>query len=141
LKPDDRERPMTKTRTTLIILAVFGLGLASRAVPAAANDKDFRVIQRAVNQSAAPAVERGGEVKWLKVLIQDSDSRDARVKLTLPVALIEVLLACGDSRHFKVDDGDCEIDLKAVWAALKKAGPLALVEIEEDGAVIKVWLE
>jgi hypothetical protein len=134
---------MRKTRTTLIILAVVGLGLAMGPALAATKDKDFRVIQRAVNRDRTPAqaAEARGEAKWLKVLIQDSRSSEARVKLTLPIALIEVLLSCSDSRHFKVDEGDCEIDLKAVWAALKKAGPLALVEIEEDGAVIKVWLE
>ncbi|HSA94929.1 MAG TPA: hypothetical protein VLJ16_02675 [Acidobacteriota bacterium] len=133
----------TKTRRALIILATFSLGLVLAVGPASAasKDKDFRIIQRAVNQGSAPAAATRGEVKWFKVLISDNNSREARVKLTLPVALIEVLLACSDSRHFKVDDGDCEIDLKAVWAALKKAGPLALVEIEDDGAIIKVWLE
>jgi len=125
-------------KTIIIILALFCLGiLAAPAV--ASNRNDFKVIQNAVKQ--APAAERGHEVKWFKVLIQDSRESDAKVKLTLPVALIEVLLACTDGKHFKIDDGDCEIDLKAVWAALKKAGPLALVEIEDDGAIIKVWLE
>jgi sugar phosphate isomerase/epimerase len=125
-------------RTTLIILALFVLGaLAAPAI--AANRQDFKVIQNAVKQ--APAAESGREVKWFKVLITDSRSSEAKVKITLPVALIEAVLACTDGKHFKVDDGECDIDLKAVWSALKKAGPLALVEIEDDGAVIKVWLE
>jgi hypothetical protein len=130
---------MNKKPATFVILAVFGLGLSVATASAAANDKDFKIIQRAVNQDKAPAAS--GEVKWLKVVIQDSKSSEAKVKITLPVALIEVVLACGEGKHFKIDDGDCEIDLKAVWAALKKAGPLALVEIEDGGAVIKVWLE
>jgi hypothetical protein len=130
---------MNRKKTTLVILALFGLGLAAMPSPAASNDKDFKVIQRAVKQDSAAAT--GGEVKWFKVLIMDSRSSEARVKITLPVALIEVILACSDGRHYRIDDDDCEIDLKAVWAALKKAGPMALVEIEDDGAVIKVWLE
>ena len=125
-------------RTTIVILALFALG-AIAAPALAANSKDFKVIQNAVKR--APAAEKGQEVAWLKVLIQDTGSSEARVKLTLPIALIEALLACTDGKHFKVDDGDCDIDLKAVWAALKKAGPMALVEIEDEGAVIKVWLE
>ena len=125
-------------RTTIVILALFALG-AIAAPALAANSKDFKVIQNAVKR--APAAEKGQEVAWLKVLIQDTGSSEARVKLTLPIALIEALLACTDGKHFKVDDGDCDIDLKAVWTALKKAGPLALVEIKDDGAVIKVWLE
>ena len=125
-------------RTTIVILALFCLGaLAAPAV--AANRQDFKVIQNAVKQ--APAAESGREVKWFKVLITDSRSSEAKVKITLPVALIEAVLACTDGKHFKVDDGECDIDLKAVWSALKKAGPMALVEIEDDGAIIKVWLE
>jgi len=133
---------MDKKLTGLVILAVFGFGLFATA-PAAANDKDFKVIQRAVKQDPGAERERGGrgEARWLKIVIQDSRSDPAKVKITLPVALIEAVLACADGRRFKVDDGDCEIDLKAVWKALKKAGPLALVEIEDGGAVIKVWLE
>jgi hypothetical protein len=130
---------MNMKRTTLIVLAVLGFGLAAAPAFAAANEDDFKVIQKAVKQSSAS--ETGGEVKWFKVLITDSKSSEAKVKVTLPIALIEAVLACTDGRHFKVDDGDCDIDLKAVFAALKKAGPMALVEIEDDGAVIKVWLE
>ena len=130
---------MNMKRTALIVLAILGFGLAAAPAFAAASEEDFKVIQRAVKQGSAS--DAGGEVKWFKVLITDAKSSEARVKLTLPVALIEAVLACTDGRHFKVDDGHCEIDLKAVWAALKAAGPMALVEIEADGAVIKVWLE
>lgn len=125
-------------KTTLVILAVFCLGIL--AVPAiAANHRDFKVIQKAVKK--APAQEEGREVKWFKVLITDGKTDAAKVKVTLPIALIEAVLNCTDGRHFKVDDGHCDIDLKAIFAELKKAGPMALIEIEDDGAVIKVWLE
>lgn len=125
-------------KISLVILGVFCLGiLAAPAV--AAHPNDFKVIQKAVKQN--PAYEEGREVRWFKVLITDEKSNDAKVKVTLPIALIEILINCTDSRHFKVDDGDCEIDLKAVWAALKQAGPMALIEIRDDGALIKIWLE
>ena len=125
-------------RTAFAIIVV--LAVTVLAAPAlAGNRNDFKVIQNAVKQ--APAAETGREAKWFKVLITDSKSSEAKVKVTLPVALIEAILACTDGRHFNVDDHHCDIDLKAVWAALKQAGPLALVEIEDDGAVIKVWLE
>jgi len=126
-------------KTTLVILGIFCLGiLAAPAVAAAAHD-DFKAIQKAVKKN--PAYEEGREVRWFKVLITDEKSNDAKVKVTLPIALIEVLINCTDSRHFKVDDGDCDIDLKALWTELKKAGPMALIEIREDGALIKIWLE
>ena len=125
-------------KTTLVILAVLGFGLIAAPVTAA-NHNDFKAIQKAVKQN--PDYEPGREAKWLKILITDSRNRDKRVSVTLPLALIELILGCTDSRHFKVDDGDCEIDLKALFADLKKAGPAALIEIRDDGAVIKIWLE
>ena len=131
---------MNKGKTLLAALAVLPLVLtAAIPVPAAANDKDFKIIQRAVNRDQARAAS--GEIKWLKVLITDRGSSGGAFKLTLPVVLVETILACTDGRHFKVDEGDCEIDLKGVWKALKKAGPLALVEIEGDDGTIKIWLE
>ncbi len=119
-----------------VLLAVFVL-----AAPAgAARRDDFRVIQNAVRHS--PAAAKGHEPRWLKVVVQDRHAGRAGLKITLPVALVEVVLGSADSRRFKVDEDRCEIDLQAVWRALKKAGPLALVEIrDDDGALFKIWLE
>jgi hypothetical protein len=120
-------------------LAILAFGFAAAPAFAAANDQDFKVIQKAVRQS--PASDAGGEVRWFKVLITDSRSGEAKIKVTLPIVLIEAVLACTDGKRFHFADRECDIDLKAVFAALKKAGPMALVEIEDDGAVVKVWLE
>jgi len=123
-----------------ISAAIAVLAVTFLAAPVvAAGQNDFQTFQKAVKQN--PAYEEGQEVHWFKVLITDGKSRDAKVKMTLPIALIELILSCDDTRHVKIDEGRCEVDLKALWAALKKAGPMALIEIEEDGAVIKVWLE
>jgi hypothetical protein len=130
-------------KTIIVILALFTLGaLAAPAV--ASNHKDFKIIQAAVKKSPNPEYVEGREVRWFKVLITDSKSSEAKVKLTLPVALIELILSCDDTRHVKINDdkyGRCEIDLKALWAELKKAGPMSIIEIEDEGAVVKVWLE
>lgn len=130
-------------KTTIIILALFVIG-ALAAPAAAANRNDFKIIQAAVKKSPNPEYVAGREVRWFKVLIRDSKSGQAALKLTLPVALIELVLSCEDTRHVKFDDGkrgQCEVDLKALWTELKKAGPMALVEIEDEGAIVKVWLE
>jgi len=130
-------------RTLIVILALFLLGAA--ALPAAAaNRHDFKIIQAAVKKSPNPEYVEGREVRWFKVLITGSKSSDAKVKLTLPVALIELILSCDATRHVRIDNdkyGKCEVDLKALWMELKKAGPMAIVEIEDEGAVVKVWLE
>ena len=91
-------------KTTIVILALFVIGaLAAPAV--AANRNDFKIIQAAVKKSPNPEYVEGREVRWFKVLIQDSKSGHAALKLTLPVALIELILSCDDTRHVKFDDG------------------------------------
>jgi hypothetical protein len=125
-------------RTALVILSVFCLGILA-APAAAANHNDFKAIQKAVKKN--PTYEPGREAKWLKILITDKRDKGERVNITLPLSLVELVLGCTDSRHFKVDDGDCEIDLKAIFKDLKKAGPAALIEIRGEDGLIKVWLE
>jgi hypothetical protein len=130
-------------KTTIVILALFAI-IALAAPAVAANRNDFKIIQSAVKKSPNPEYVEGREVRWFKVLITDSKSSEAKVKLTLPVALIELILSCDDTRHVKINDdkyGRCEVDLKALWTELKKAGPMSIIEIEDEGAVVKIWLE
>lgn len=129
-------------KTALIVLAAFALG--TLAVPAvAAHSKEFKVIQNAVKN--APAAERpkghAREARSLKVLIRDSDGDGAEIRISLPVALVELILAHTGATHYKFDDEHGEVDLKACWKALKRSGPRAMVEIRDDGAVFRIWLE
>ena len=126
-------------KTAIILLAALAIAFIGAPVLRAETANDFKAIQKAVKKN--PAYEEGREAKWLKILITDSRDKEERVSVTLPLALIEAVLKCADSRHFKIDDGNCEIDLKTLFADLKKAGPAALIEIRDDGALIKVWLE
>jgi hypothetical protein len=125
-------------KISLVILGVFCLGILA-APAAAANHNDFKAIQKAVKKN--PAYQEGREAKWLKILITDSRDKEERVSVTLPLALIEVLLNCSKKGPLTIEEGNCEIDLKALFADLKKAGPAALIEIRDDGTLIKIWLE
>jgi hypothetical protein len=129
-------------RTALIVLAAFTLG--ALAVPAAAaHSKEFKVIQNAVKQEPASASERGHrhQARSLRVLIKDDGGEGVEISLSLPIPVIELVLAGSDSPHFKIDDEHGEIDLKACWKALKRAGPRAMVEIRGDGALFRLWLD
>ena len=124
-------------RTALIIAALLAIGLAAPAI--AAPGDDFQSFQKAVKRN--PHYEEGREVRWFKVEIRERHSREAGLKICLPVAIIELVLSCGDTRRVRFDDGDCEVDLRALWKELKKAGPRALIELRDDDALIRVWLE
>lgn len=126
-------------KLALAVLAAVCLGVLAAPVPAAAKDNDFKVIQKAVKRN--PAYQPGREARYLKILIVDLEHREERVSVTLPLALIDLILGCADSRHYRVDGGDCEIDLKALYKDLKNAGPRRLIELRGEDGLIRIWLE
>ena len=62
------------------------------------------------------------------------------VKITLPVSLVELMLNSCPEKKFNVEHGRT-IDVQRIWNDLKAAGPMALVEIEDHGETVKIWLE
>ncbi len=126
-------------KTTIAVLAVLALAFAAGPVLASGHGNDFQAIQKAVKQN--PSYEKGKEVTLFKVLVTNNRTGKEEVRITLPISLVEALINCADGRHMRFHDEGCEVDLKALWADLKKAGPSALIEIKDEDALIKVWLE
>jgi len=126
-------------RTTIGVLAILAVSLAAVPALTAERTDDFQAIQKAVKQN--PAYEPGKEAQWFKVLITDTKTGKDKVRVTLPLSLIELLINCSDDKPMKLNEGKCSVDLKALFAELKKVGPMALIEIMDEGALIKVWLE
>ncbi len=126
-------------KSTIVVLAVLALALVAVPVARADRGDEFQAIQKAVKQN--PAYEPGKEAQWFKVLITDQKTGKDKVRITLPLSLIELLVNCSDDKPMKIDGGKHEVDLKALFAELKKVGPMALIEIVDEDALIKVWLE
>jgi len=126
-------------KTALTALAVLTLVFLATPLLRAQNHSDFQAIQKAVKQN--PAYEEGKDVKWFKVLVTDAKTGKDKVRITLPLALIETFLKCADNKHLKIHDADCDIDFQALFTELKKVGPMALIEITEENEIVKVWLE
>lgn len=118
--------------TIVISFLVVGILLAER------ND-DIQAIKKAVKKN--PAYKAGNEVKWFKVLVTDNRTKKDKVKITLPVALIEFFIKCTDDKHLRINRDECDIDLKELFAELKKLGPMVLIEVHEDEETVKVWFE
>ena len=125
-------------KTAMIILLAFGLGLIPAAAVSAVENDDLQAVRKAVKENPNYS---GDEVRWFKVLIQDTRTKKDVVRVTLPVAVIELVLN-HESRMMKIHD-ECDIDVRALFQELKKAGPMALIEVwdEDDGHLIKVWFE
>jgi hypothetical protein len=126
-------------RTTIAVLAVLAVALVAAPFARAGRTDDFQAIQKAVKQN--PAYEPGKEAQWFKVLITDTKTGKDKVRITLPLSLIELLVSCSDDKPMKLNEGKYDVDLKTLFAELKKVGPMALIEIMDEGALIKVWLE
>ncbi|MCJ7589205.1 MAG: hypothetical protein MUQ00_15080 [Candidatus Aminicenantes bacterium] len=126
-------------KTAFLMTAVFGLALILGTFAVADDRVDFQAIKKAVKDN--PNYEPGKDVKWFKVLVTDTKTNKDKVKITLPLVLVEAFVKCADNKHFKINDGDCDIDFEALLVELKKIGPMALIEIFEDDETVKVWLE
>ncbi len=122
-----------------LVLIVFVLGVFLPNLLLADSKDDIQAIKKAVKKN--PDYKAGEEVKWFKLLITDNKTKKDKVKITLPILLIETLLKCVDEDDLNIDTDDCDINLKELFSELKKLGPAVLIEITEDDETVKIWFE
>jgi hypothetical protein len=128
-------------KVALLILILFVLAVVFSTLLLADGNNDLQKIKKAVKKN--PDYTPGQEVQWFKVLITDNDTGKTKVKITLPIAVVEMVLACAHDDHVKFHDHDCDIDLKKLFTELKKHGPMVFIEINDDdeNVSVKVWFE
>ena len=131
------------------VIAEDDLAVVKRAVQepsTRADEKDAWERDRAARGTVAP----GRELRWFKVRITEKGAKKARVNVNLPIALVRAL---GDDfpidigRHGRYgrrdgwhgDRSEKVIRLGEILATLE-AGQ-ALVEIDDDDATVRVWVE
>ena len=128
---------MKKVASLVLILFVLGVFLPNLLL--ADSKDDIQTIKKAVKKN--PEYKAGEEVKWFKLLVTDNETKKDKIKITLPISLVEILLECVDEEDLDIDGDECEIDLKELLKELKELGPAVLIEITEDGETIKIWFE
>ena len=122
-----------------LVLIVFVLGVFLPKLLLADSKDDIQAIKKAVKKN--PEYKAGEEVKWFKVLVTDNKTKKDKVKITLPISLIETLLKCVDEDDLNIDMDECDINLKELFAELKRLGPTVLIEVIEDDETVKIWFE
>lgn len=120
--------------TTLLLAALMLTGV----LLGAGDRDDYQVIKKAVQDS--PRVEPVKEVKWFKVLVTDTKTGKEKVRVTMPITLVEIFARCAENKQVKMGN-HCSLNLEQLLAELKKAGPLAIIEVNEEDEIVKVWLE
>lgn len=128
---------MRKITPLVVMIFVLGMGIPNFVL--STGEKDIQAIKKAVKKN--PNFRKGEEAKWLKVLITEDETDKVKVKITLPLKLVELFLHAAEDKELRINHDECDIDLKELFAELKKAGPMALIEVYEDGETIKIWLE
>lgn len=149
----------------LVAFLVLGSALAAPLAAGSADD-DLQAVKRAVLASAAapprplpedPAPRReakpeakgeakreargAGEAFWFRVRVVEKASKRARVSINLPLGLVRAL---GDDWPLPAASGcrkrdRCGLSLGEVLRALD--GGQSLVEIEDDEASVRVWVD
>jgi hypothetical protein len=126
-------------RITFFIFALILMGFISAGAAFADCDDDIQAVKKAVKDN--PQYDPGKEAKWFKVLVTDSQTNKDKVKITLPISLVELFMKCTDHKNLRIDREEYDINLKELFAELKKVGPMALIEVYEDDEIVKIWLE
>jgi len=128
---------MKKLAIIVLIVFVFTFLLANLTI--AKNEDDLQAIKKAVKKNLKYDADK--EVKWFKVLVTDNRTKKDKVKITLPISLIEFFIKCSHDKHLKVHRDECDVDLKELFKELKKLGPAVFIEVVEEDATVKVWFE
>jgi len=129
---------MKKTAIVAIVIFLAGLMVS----PQAYAQPGAQEVKKVVKEN--PQFEAGKAAQWFKVLVTNTRTGTDKVKITLPIALVEVLAkyADHDGKHcLKIDREGLDINLSELFAELKKLGPMMFIEVYEEDETVKIWLE
>ncbi len=141
----------------LMAISLLGAALAAPAA-AGSGDDDLQAVKRAVLASNAqpprPLPEDPAQTKesrperrgksdafWFRVRVVEKANKRARVSINLPIGLVRSL---GDDWPIPTSSGcrkrdRCGVTLGEILRALD--GGQSLVEIEDDEASVRVWVD
>ncbi|MDI6845333.1 MAG: hypothetical protein QME28_04265 [Candidatus Saccharicenans sp.] len=123
----------------LITALVLGILFLTVEIFPAVDKDDYQVIKKAVQESGK--AEQVKEVKWFKVLVTDNKTGKEKVRITMPIALVEIFARCAKNKEVRLGRDACMLNIEQLLAELKKVGPLAIIEVYEEDETVKVWLE
>lgn len=91
--------------------------------------------------SAAPTLAASKSVIWMRVEVLDQGGEHSKVKINLPLSLIEVVVDSIDKREFmaEFEEDHPSIDIKKLWGQIRKMDAQEFVTIESDEENVRVW--
>ncbi|HUG52476.1 MAG TPA: hypothetical protein VMR21_02700 [Vicinamibacteria bacterium] len=117
-----------------------------------AEEKDADLVDRAklgllrwdaaaLSGGASAERSRGGEAHWVRLRITEKGSEKAKVAITLPLGLAEMIFkSLPDDVKVELRKGGYEAE--TFWDRLRRLGPSEIISIEgDDGGRIQIWTE
>lgn len=126
-------------KAAILVLVVFALTIILASFLLAEIYDDYQTVKRAVKEN--PNYKPGKEAKWFKLLVTNTETKKDKVRITLPIKVIELFLEHSHQKHMKYSHDECDLDLKEIFLELKELGPQVIIEVFEDGDTVKIWLE
>ena len=117
----------------VVMIVIMGFMLATLPV-FGDSAQDYKVIKKASKD------KKNGDTNFLKLTVYDTKAKKNKIKITLPLTLVEMLSECEEDAKI-LDKTKTDLDLKKILSILKKNGPMTLIEIEEEDQIVKIWLE
>ncbi len=126
-------------KLTFFVFFLFALNLVGGNSAIARSNEDLQAVKKAVKSN--PTYDPGKEAQWFKLTITDNKTKKDKVKIAVPLSLVEVFFKASHGKHFEMAKKECGIDFRELFNELKKIGPMAMIEVYEDDETIKIWLE
>jgi hypothetical protein len=124
---------MKMRKTIPMIVAVLTLILLIVSPIMANSSEDYEAIRKATKSGKDECLT------VFKILVTDKKAKKVKVKLTLPITLVNWI---GDHCHGRIDLGDgCHLNLRSIVKKLKRGEPFSILEIDDGEETVKIWFE
>ncbi|HKY31893.1 MAG TPA: hypothetical protein VJV23_05095 [Candidatus Polarisedimenticolia bacterium] len=90
--------------------------------------------------SAPSLADDISDIVWMRIEVTESGRENAKVKINLPLSLIEVVVDSIDSRDFMAEiESKHSLDIPKLWREIRRMEVDEFLTIETDGEDVKVW--
>ncbi|HZI92944.1 MAG TPA: hypothetical protein VFE84_01770 [Patescibacteria group bacterium] len=94
-----------------------------------------------LTMTASPALASDKDVIWLRVEVNDQGGDHQKVKVNVPLSLIEVVVDSIDKREFmsNLEAGHPSLDIPKLWREVRKMEGSDFVTVESEKEHVRVW--
>jgi hypothetical protein len=98
------------------------------------------VVAATLLAAQLPATAAGGEL-WLRVDVTRQGEEAGRIKINVPLSLMEVVIESADGQKFfgPLEVAQGHVDIGRMWQSIRDMANEEILSIEAEDEIIKVW--